>query len=243
MKALKFLILFSTIITCVLATGCKKEETNEPEKNMPEYEPKTVDVPSTMTQSNNYGAQTTASFITMVNSMATYGGFMSPPTKSAVIRNLKDLGTESYSWEVNDGTSAYSVTLKVTETISMISWECILDGMISGHSMNNFKYIQAEESKDGMSSRFTLYDFVTSGINMDLIWQEQTNGNSLFTLEVPSEILLTIAVSNTGSGTLELKDWVNSQYMLSFKSSWDASGHGEFWEFDDDGVPIDHGEW
>ncbi len=242
MKTLKFLALFTGMITLIMVAGCKKDEDTSDENKMPAYEAKTIEIPDAMAQSSNVGAQETKSYISMINGMASFGSMLTPPAKSTANKHLKDSGTETYSWEVNEGTSNYTVTLNVTETASVISWECILNGIMEGITFNNFTYIRAEEYKDGTGSRFTLYDWETSGINMDLSTQVQLNGITVFTLEMPEKMIVSLNIKADGSGTMEFKDWINGQYITTFESEWDATGHGEFWEYDD-GNLIDHGVW
>lgn len=242
MKTLKFLALFTTMLFLILAAGCKKDEDTSDKSKTPVYEAKTIEIPDAMALSTNYGAQETQAYISMVNGMASFGGMLTPPAKSTAIKHLKDSGTETYSWDVNEGTSNYSVTLNVTETSSMISWECILTGIMEGITFNNFTYIRAEEYKDGSSSRFTLYDWETSGINMDLSTQVLGSGITIFTLEMPDRMIVSLNIKADESGTMEFKDWINGQYITTFESEWDATGHGEYWEYDD-GNLIDHGVW
>lgn len=243
MKNLKIITLFAALILIILAAGCKKDEVSPDENNtLYVYEAKIIEVPDAMAQSSAAGAQETKNYILMVNSMSVYGAMLTPPEKSISNTNTKDSGTETYSWDVNDESSNYTVTLNVTESETMVSWECIISGTMGDLIFNNFIYITAEEYKDGSSSRFTLFDFETSEINMDLSSKKQGDDIIGFTLEIPERGMILINVNNDESGSLEYKDWVNNQYLLTFASSWDASGHGEFWEYED-AVIVEHGFW
>lgn len=246
MKTLKFLAFFTSIFLIILATGCEKDEetlgntpTNE---SIAAYEAKTIEIPNVMANSSEAGAQETEIYMNMFNNMAMYGSMLTPPSKNAPIIQFKDSGTETHTWVVNEGSSNYTVTLNVSETSTMISWECILNGTMSGISFNNFIYIEAEEYKDGSSSRFTLYDWETFDINMELRTQKKENEAIEYTLEMPARMIITLIINTDGSGNLQLKDWEDIQYILTFESSWDASGHGEYWVYQDGDI-VDQGSW
>ncbi len=242
MKTLKFLVLFTTIFSLVLVSGCKKDDDNDPNDNLPEYHVKTVQIPEAMAQSSDPGAQTASAYIGMLNGMAGYGGMMVPPSKSTIVPSLKNGETEIYTWEINEGNTHCTFTLKFTETATLLSWEMIINGTMDGQYFDNFTYIRAEEAKDGSSSTITIYNPETLGVLMYMSWHEQANGTIEFTFEIPQETILTMVVNTDGSGSMELKDWENGHYELVFRVTWDASGHGEWWEYDN-GVLSDQGSW
>lgn len=242
MKKLNLFGIATLLILLLLSIGCKKDDETQPENQDPkEFTVETVNVPEAMSQSNDPGAQQTASYMNMMNSMAGYGSMMIPPDKSSPL-NLKDGETEIITWEFNEGDNNYSVTLKITETSTYIKWEMIISGMLDGHQLNNFTYLMAKENKDGSGNFFTVYDFENQDdILMTMNWYE-SGGTTYFTFEVPEDILITMEVAADGSGELEAKEWRNGAYVLDFTAVWDASGHGEAWDYDN-GEIIDHTEW
>jgi len=242
MKTLRFLILFTTIFSLVIVSSCKKDDDTNPNKDAPNYEVKTVQVPDAMTQSNDPGARQAASYINMVNGMAGYGGMMTPPSKSSPVTNFKDGTEDIYVWEINEGNTHCTFTLRVTETATKYFWEMIVDGTMEGQVFNNFTYLKAEETKDGSSSSFTVYDPENGGILMTMSWYE-SGGATHFTFEVPDEIMMSVVVNADGSGSVEVKDWQNGQYVLEFRAEWDASGHGQWWEYDETGAIWNQGSW
>lgn len=233
MKTLKLLILMTGIISLVVVSSCKKDDDNNPNNNAQQYETKTVDVPDGMAQSSDPGAQQATAYLNMVNSMATYGSMMTPPSKSTPITNLKDGGTEVYTWEVNEGMNNYTVTLTIIETLTMYNWEMSITGTIDTYTFTNFVYIRAETTKDGMNSSITLYEFDGSGIAMTMSWQDNGNGTTTFTFEVPGSIRLTVGVNADGSGWMDVYEWNGQSFYLDFRIEWNASGHGEWWEYID----------
>ncbi|MCF6170733.1 MAG: hypothetical protein L3J66_07150 [Bacteroidales bacterium] len=241
MKTLKFLALFTSIFSLVIVSSCKKDDDTDPNKDAPNYKVKTVQVPDAMVQSSDPGAQQAASYINMVNGMAGYGSMMTPPSKRTSVTNFKDGGGDVYVWEINDGNTHCTFTLKVSESVTTYYWEMIIDGILEGQAFNNFTYLKAEEAKDGSSSSFTVYDPETGGILMTMSWYD--NGSvTNFTFEIPNEVLMAVNVNADGSGFVEVKSWQNGQYVLDFRAEWDASGHGQWWAYDG-GVVIDQGSW
>ena len=242
MKTLKFLILFTTIFSLIIATGCKKDDDVDPNNNFTAYEIQTVQIPDAMAQSNDPGAQTAKQFMGILNGMSGLGGMMTPPLKSLPATSFKDGGTELYTWEINDGNTHCTITLTFIETADSYSWAITINGTLSGINLNNFTYIQAYEKKDGSSGYMTLYDAEGSGVLMIQTWQELTNDAFECTLELPQSLLITVVSNADGSGTIEVKDWVNGQYVLDYRAEWDASGHGQWWEYFD-GIIDEQGSW
>ena len=242
MKTLKFLILFTTIFSLVIVSSCKKDDDVDPNNNFTGYEIKTVQIPDAMAQSNDEGAQTAKQFLSLANGMSGFGGMMTPPSKSTPVTNFKDGGTEIYTWEINDGDTHCTITMRFIETTTTYSWAVTIDGTLSGINLNNFTYIQAYQEKDGSSGYMTLYDPKGSGILMTQTWQELANGAFECTLELPQDLLLTVVSNEDGSGTIEVKEWLNGQYVLEFRAEWDASGHGQWWEYID-GIIDEQGSW
>lgn len=242
MKKLNLISLATILLFLVFGASCNKDESPEPEEQtVKQFNTKSVSAPDAMKQSNEPGAMQSAQYISMMNSMAGYGAMMVPPDKSGTV-NLKDGGTDIYTWDYEDGLNNYSATLKITETITYIKWEMIINGVLDNHQLNNFTYLTAEEFKDGSGSTFTMYDFYAPGsVVMTIKWHE-SGTTTYFTFEIPGEIRITMEVQSDGSGSLDVNDWKNGQYMLSFRAVWDASGHGECWEYDE-GTLVDHGVW
>lgn len=241
MKTLKLLTLFVSIFTLLIVSSCKKDDNTNPDKASMEYNVKTVDIPDAMAQSNDPGAQMARQYIGMLNGMSAYGGMMTPPSKSSHITNLKDGSPEIYVWEVNEGNIHCTFTLTYTETATLYTWKMVLDGTMDGQVFNNFTYISAEEAKDGSYSKITVFDPENNDILTTMSWYEE-NGSTNFTFEIPEGILLSIIVNADNSGSIELKEWINNHWELSYEANWDSSGHGSWWEYFD-GVLSDQGNW
>ena len=243
MKTLKFLILFTTIFSLVIVSSCKKDDDVDPNNNdFTAYEIRTVTVPDAMAQSNDEGAQTAKQFLGIANGMVGYGGMMAPPSKSTVVSNFKDGGTELYTWEINEGNTHCTITLTFIEIATSYSWAVTIDGTLEGLILNNFTYIQAYSEKDETSGYMTLYDPEGSGVLMTQSWQELANGAFECTLEMPQYLLIKVVTNTDGSGSVEVKDWMNGQYVMDFRAEWDASGHGQWWEYID-GIIDEQGSW
>ncbi len=242
MKTFRIIILFTTIFSMVFISSCKKDDDTNPNNNAPQYQVKTITIPEAMAQSSDPGAQMAVNYLNMANNLAVYSNMMSPP-KSAFVSQLKDGGAEIYTWDVNDGEkNNYSVTLKITETSEYIHWEMIIDGLFEGMQLHNFTFIMAEQYKDGSDNTFTIYDPENPGtVFMKFNWHE-SDGTFYLTIVVPGDIQVIIIVNADGSGSIEAKEWENGLYMLTYKAQWEASGHCEYWEYDN-GEEINHGSW
>jgi hypothetical protein len=230
MKTLKLFVMFTAIFSLILATGCKKDNDVNPGNDAPDYQVKTVQVPDAMSQSNDPGAQEAATYIGMMNSIAGYGAMMTPPKKSTHITDLKDGGSEVYTWDIDDGNTHCTFTLTFTETATMYNWKMVIDGVMDGQTFNNFKFIEAEEAKDGSSSRITVYDPDSGGILMTMEWYK-TGDTYHFSFEMPNHVLITMDVNPDNSGTIKVSEWINNQWTLEFKATWNAAGHGEWWDY------------
>jgi hypothetical protein len=241
MKNAKLLILFTAMLSAIFISGCKKDNDDpQPGQNAQEYHLKKVTIPDAMAQSNDPGAQMAVAYIDMVNGMASYSSMMTPPGKSSKM-NYKDDG-ETYTWEVDDVSGTYTVTLKIRKTDYKTFWEMYITGTLDGHQLTNFKYIEAIQLNDGSGSTFTIYDLDTGQWYMDITWTDDGNGNFDLTFTVFEEMKLYISVSSDGSGWLEYSEWIMSAYQVTYKASWEASGHGQWWQYDN-GVPTDQGTW
>lgn len=244
MKKLKILSLATTIVFLLFSMACNKDENENPDpQNDPqEFNVETVTIPDAMAQSQDPGAIQAASYVNMANGLAVYGSMMTPPKKGNT--TLKNGNDDLVTWEINDGaTNVYTVTLKITETSSYIKWEMIINGFFEGTQANNFTYLLAEEFKDGSGSSFTVFDLENQGsFFMKMNWNE-SGGTTYFKLEVPQEVLVNIEVHANGSGKINVKEWENGEYLLSFSAIWDVSGHGEYWEYDGSGVLVNHDFW
>ena len=237
MKTLKFLFLFTAIFSMVLVTSCQKDKETEPEPtptSVPDYHIKTVELPEAMVNSNDLGAQTAMTYVNMVNGLSGFGAMMIPPSKSTDAMHYKD-GTEVYTWEINEEGIHCTFTLKITETSDMYKWELIINGTMDNISYSNFVYIYAEEKKDGSWGEITIYNPEQQGNSiLFLLTWHNSDGSMYLDLEIPETFLIKLVTHEDQSGSVEMSDWENNQWVLSFKAQWDASGHGQWWDYYDE---------
>ena len=246
MKTLKILFLFTTLFSLILATGCKKEDDTQPQGNAREFQLKTVTAPDAMTQSSDPGAQQAAGYMYMVNGLATYGTMMTPP-KSADAVHLKSSNEgnpEIYTWNVDDGNdNNYSVTLTITETPESYRWDMKVDGLLDGHQVHDLIFLKAEQYKDGHDNLFIVYDLekpLTPSLKFN--WHK-TNDVFYLTFEEPQDIYVSFVINPDNSGSIDAKEWTEEEeYQMTYTATWDPSGHGEYWEYDN-GEVIEHGNW
>ncbi len=243
MKNIRFLMLFTAIFSIILIAGCKKDNNAEP-GSAKAFQVQTITVPDAMNQSSNPGAQMATGYIGMANGMAAFASMMTPP-KSAVAHHYKGSGEpEIHHWNVDDGeNNIYTVTLTITETSDLYKWEMKVDGLVEGQHVDNFIFIKAEQYKDGHDNSITVYDPdkpLTIGFVMN--WHK-VNDVFYITYEEPQSIKVAFVINADNSGSIDAKEWTEEQeYQTTYTATWDASGHGEYWEYDN-GQQTDHGTW
>ncbi len=245
MKLIKlfFLVVISFAISMMLS--CSKDDDSDngnQDNDAPEFQAKNVDVPDYMEQSSDPYASMAVNYVTMANSFTGYTSSFTPPTKSTGFLKSTMDGPWTYTWTVEDGGNSYTVTLTITEEADGYSWTLTITGIMNGIELNNFVYMEAWQSHDEKSGSFKLYSPETGEAIMIVTWDMDENGVYTCTFEIPGDVLIEVIANPDGSGSLEVKKWHDTQYLLSFKAVWDSTGHGEWWTYDK-GVLQDHGTW
>ena len=239
MKTVRFLILFATVLSAAFIAGCSKDDDNVPAGDAQKFEAKSVQVPKAMSQSNDPGAQMATSYVNMINGLSGLASQMAPPGNNpGSISN----GERIFTWDVNDKTGIYTVKLVIKETGSEIIWDMYITGTMEGNVLDNFHYIHAVKQKDDSGSVFTVWDPDTGSKYMEISWSVIANDSVKFIFEVFNETYLTVIVNSDNSGSIELKEWLLGRYVTTYKASWAASGHGEYWEYAN-GVVDSNGSW
>lgn len=238
MKTLKFLMIafFSLLI---VFTGCKKDDEGDPSE-APEFKTRTIEVPPTMQNSDDIGAQQATAYIGLANGYANMGAMMTPPGKSTLVTNLKDGTPWTYTWEVSDAAGTFSVTLTVREDSQMYIWEFKITGNIDGINVNDFVYMRGTEYKDGSQGSLEMWDLENGDLLFSWSW---TDSDGVFTLELlfPDSFKMLMTVYPDGSGTMDYYTWIN-QWVLEFRVSWTAAGTGEWWQYQN-GAVVEQGFW
>lgn len=245
MNKLNYLLAVVFFVFSGLLFSCSDKDDTEPESTQdsaPAFQGKSIEVPQEMTQSSNPGAQESMSYISIANSFTGYAGMFVPPQKSGNYKSTNDGSPWVYSWDVNDQTGSYTVTLTVTENDNETTWTIVLNGMMDGLPLVDFTYLYGEESKDGENGLIRMYDPETSNMGFEASWAKENNVDT-FRFYVPEEIEITVVQYPDNSGSLNVKEWTNGQFVLSFSATWTASGSGEAWEYDENGELINHEVW
>jgi len=79
MKTIRFLILFTGILSMIFVSSCKKDKDTNPNNDAPAYQMQKVDIPEAMAQSNDPGAKQAVYYLNMVNAFSRYNSMMTPP--------------------------------------------------------------------------------------------------------------------------------------------------------------------
>lgn len=245
MNKFKFLLPIILIAFTGLLFSCSDKDDTEPETTQdtaPAFQGKSIEVPDGLQQSNNPGAQEAKSFISIANGFTGYAGMFSPPQKSGEYKSTNDGSPWVYSWEVSDQTGSYTVTLTITETDSETNWTIVLNGEMDGLALVDFTYLYGAETKDGKSGLIRMYDPESNSLGFEASWSTENNVDT-FRFFVPEEIEIIVTQYPDNSGSLNVYEWTNGQFLLDFSAIWSASGSGESWEYDDDGTLINHEVW
>jgi hypothetical protein len=246
MKTKRIFSLLLAAIMLSFVVACSEKDDTQPEQpqqqDAPQLSTQIVEPPDAMVQSDDPGAQMAVSYISMANAFSGWAGMMTPPPqKSAIYKSTND-DPWTYTWDFNEGQDIYSITLTIYETTTHYEWTMVINGILDGIVLDDFLYMSATESLDGEEGSYYLYDPEIEGPAMKVEWF--TNGNGVYSLafEAPDDMIIEMSSNMDGSGEIVVYDWNGSEYLMSFRAIWDASGHGEYWEYYE-GELEDHGEW
>ncbi|MCD6346129.1 MAG: hypothetical protein J7L96_01785 [Bacteroidales bacterium] len=241
MKSLKVLVLFIAMLSVVLISGCAKYNDDAPPKEAQKFEVKTVQIPQTMSESNDPNAQITVGYINMLNSLSGLTSMLTPPGECSPL-NLKSGDTGTYTWDVNDNSGTYTIKLTINENNVEIAWDIHITGTMENETLDNFLFIHATQKKDESGSVFTVWDPKTGDKDMEISWQIMNDSSTQFVFEVFDETYLSVDVNSDTSGTLEMKEWSSGDYSTTYKATWEDTGHGQYWVYNN-GELVDEGSW
>ncbi|MEZ5196860.1 MAG: hypothetical protein R2764_10780 [Bacteroidales bacterium] len=245
MNKLNYLLTIVFIVFSGIFFACSEKDGTEPETTQgsaPAFQGKSIEVPQEMVQSSNPGAQESMSYIAIANSFTGYTGMFVPPQKSGNYKSTNEGSPWVYSWEVNDQSGSFTVTLTVNENDYETTWAIVLNGEMDGIPLVDFTYLYGEESQDGKSGMIRLYDPESNSLGFETSWATENNVDT-FRFYVPEELEIMVNQYPDNSGSLNAKEWTNGQLVLSFSAIWTASGSGEAWEYYENGSMINHETW
>jgi len=229
----KWIKLLAVILVLAVAAGCSKKSTGPSKDEMPEFNGPNVQVPAALTA--NAGDPQVDYAIQLAEAFGQMGGFsdwMEPPTRPVGKTMGDDVWEET--WTDEDGVS---ITLRVQETSTQITWQLILSGDLGdGLIVNNFTILSAMEKKDGSEGYLKIYDPESGEEFFVWAWTSDSTGLNV-TFNFAGDFWeIKGRYNNDGSGWLE-EYWEGA---LTFKIVWTAAGTGEWWTYNN-GVQTDHG--
>jgi hypothetical protein len=126
------------------------------------------------------------------------------------------------------------------------TWSLTLNGTESGSSTtyNNWVAFTGTSSADGKSGDFKAYDDNTTTLAGDFVWSVDANSKLTATLTSYSSGTADgkVVIVNNADGSGELDAY--SGTVLTFKSTWVASGAGTWWTYDSStGTQTGTGTW
>lgn len=246
MKIKRILSLLLSVILLTFVVSCSEKDETQPEeqqqKEAPQLTTQTVQVPETMAQSDDPGAQEATALVSIANAFSGFAGLMIPPPQKCGIYKSTNDDPWTYTWEFNEGEDNYTVTLTIIETLTHYEWDMVINGVLDGLVLVDFIYMEATETLDGGSGSYYMYDPETQGPEMKVDWLTDSNGIYTVSFEIPEDVIIEMTSNLDGSGEVSEYDWFEGEYVISFRAVWTAAGTGEYWEYYE-GELIDHGEW
>ncbi len=238
----KILSIAIILILTFFLSSCSKDDDNPvtPEEKPSPEQPATpqVQLPPSVSNSNDPHAARAVSFVAMANSFSQYSAFFTPPEGS--LAKTADDGNWDYTW--TDGTLV--ITLHYRENGEGYSWEVVLNGTepSSGVVYTDWTMMEAQQNSDGSSGSMTVYEDNTTNPEFEYTWTNDGSGHITFEYisfgDYGSKVSITSNPDNSGS--MEYCEYVNGQYVMTFKLIWTSNG-GEWWEYDYQGNEIGHG--
>jgi len=116
--------------------------------------------------------------------------------------------------------------------------------VFDSYPLHDFVLLKAEEYKDGHDNTFTIYD-PEKPLTASFIFNWHTTNDVFYlTLEIPEIEYVSFVINPDNSGGVDAKNWTEEhEYQTTYTATWDPTGHGEYWEYDDNGELIGHGNW
>lgn len=202
-----------------------------------------IEVPASMSSSNNQYAQMAVGYVNMVNQIGVYTSFFTPPSnaeKSSQPISTSNARTSAsqkeylvYKWSYE----GYSVAYQLSDDGDNYVWEIFWkEG--DGEYKN---YIYAEESKTKKKGSMKIYDiFQGSGDVLYLYaWEKFDSGAFTLTSAFPSDgFSYTVNVNADASGSVEYI--VDDEKMYAM--TWTSQGSGT-WTSYSNGKVAQEGSW
>jgi hypothetical protein len=193
----------------------------------------TVTVPTGMANSGDPMANQAIGFINMANGMSAHGGWFTPPSG---MRAAEGSWEESWSYE------GMTVTLIVTETSTMYTWDVYIDGTIDDIVFDNHHFYHAWTTLDGSCVGLEFYAYDEFDGQLEWTWCTESDGTFTMSFifgDYVDSFTIDILVNPDGSGEV---DYAFNGTTVLFVS-WDALGNGEWWTYDESGNPTGNDTW
>jgi hypothetical protein len=236
------LFLFTVgLAFALIASGCNKKSSNPVSptttSNAPVFPAVVIKGPNTT--SNDLYAQETKGYAASVNTLTTpvYLGLVAGvnPTENG----------NAWTWTATQGNFTVTATAN-KQADGSYTWSLTLNGTESGSSTtyNNWVAFTGTASADGKSGDFKAYDDNTTTLTGDFVWSTNASGTLTATLTSYTNGAADgkMVIVNNADNSGELDAYTGT--VLTFKSTWIASGAGSWWTYDNStGAQIGTGSW
>ncbi len=243
MKVKRNLLVMFIPLLFIFLLSCSNDEDNNlvtPETKEPaKLALKEVQVPEHLTQVQDPHAQMAVAVIQMANGFRNYATFFTPPSGATHVPKANGIKDE-WTWQEGDLT----IRLVYNEGEDQISWQVYLTGTFEGYTVTNWLGAEAQQSKDGSTGHLIIYDPSTTNIAAEWDWNVESDGTYSFVfVGYESSQKIDITVNPDNSGTIQIYNSLQNQFVLQYKISWTASGSGQWWQYDPAGNIVAQGSW
>lgn len=244
------LLLGALALTVAFVPGCSDDD-NPTTTTQPTTAPTfslgaedQIELPAGLTASSDPMAMMIVSQMALANSLTSYGGLFTPPSKAAAT----DGPPWVYTWTYTQlPTVDIAITLTVNETADTYTWVYMINGFDEDGTYDHVVFYEAEVAKDDSWGRMTINEWDTDSITPAFTWSWSTSALGVFAMEMRTYGLdafrLLWEVLPDGSGTLDMFEWFTDDWRADYHFQWTALGNGSWIQYVYDGGANITGTW
>jgi hypothetical protein len=218
-------LFFSLCLVLGVFSGCKKNTDNSPSQQYQAPSIATnqviVQVPSKLSSSTDANAQTAAVYMEVANAFSAYSAYFTVPGNA--IQSTTKSSDIVYTWTYGE------VTVKLTYNDDGTNKTWIW-------YINNSKYMDCQESDQGKSGSFNVYDYINGGVAI-LVYNWNKDASNIYeTLKIVDSdtyyFKITASLDNK-SGQFDVYDGSGDAGTNFIEVIWNINGSGNWWVIED----------
>lgn len=231
----RFYSLFIVLLLSLVITSCSKKD----DKNVNDPEEPPPGIPTVAFKGPNTTSTDPMALATkgIVESMNAY------PMMFSVFASTKPTSSDGqWKWVLNVGPGATETFSASKNSQGGYTWKFVLNGTIDDVTYNNWKLLEGTTSADGKSGNWKIYDDNSTTLLAEYNWSTNSAGVLSGTMLGYDNAIVTekLEITNNPDNSGSLLSYKNGQ--LDFKSTWTATGTGQWWSYEN-GVVKTQGNW